>query len=184
MSDRPTPKFTGVDTYRDPKGRFQFRYPMDWHAHILADKREGILYSPEAHDPQTWFAVWVTDLKEKIVAEDLPVLRKGLDQGFAEMQNVQIELATDDTLQNLIKFERVFTFEQGEQTRKWRQWVMYVDHWMIVVTYQAQNPVEYDYWYAMINHSFLTFNIPQELWFAVDRNLAGTKKATNITEAA
>lgn len=173
MTTRPTPKFVGIETYIDPKGRFQFRFPSGWHRYDLRDKRDGVQFSPHASNPQSWFAVWVTDLKEKIVAEDLRVLRQGLDQGLAELPGCSVEEMKDETFQNLIKFERVFTFRDGEQTRKWRQWLLYVDHWQIVLTYQGESPEEYDYWYAMVNHSFLHFTLPEALWFAVDRDLSG-----------
>ncbi|GAB4114455.1 MAG: hypothetical protein Fur005_46410 [Roseiflexaceae bacterium] len=175
-TNRPTPKFTGVDTYRDPKGRFQFRFPMNWHRYDLADKREGVLFSPESSNPQNWFSVWITDLKEKIVAEDMPVLRKGVEQGLSQLSNVQVEYATDDTLQNLVKFERIFTFDQNGTTRKWRQWQLYVDRWLMVVTFQGETPAEYDYWFPIANHSFLNFVLPEALWYAVDRDLAGVNR--------
>jgi hypothetical protein len=184
MTTRPTPKFVGIDTYIDPKGRFQFRFPMGWHQHALRDKRDGVLFSPEATNPQNWFAVWVTDLKEKIVAEDLRVLRQGLDQGLADLKECVVEEAKEEAIQNLIKFERVFTFRDGEVTRKWRQWLLYVDHWLMVVTYQGENPEEYDYWYAMVNQSFLHFTLPEALWFAVDRDLAGNPRVMKPTSAA
>jgi hypothetical protein len=172
-AQRPTPKFTGVDTYLDPKGRFNFRYPSDWHQHNLANKQEGTLFSPQATNPQTWFAVWLTDLKERIVAEDMPVLRQGVEQGLSQLPECNVELSIDDVLNNLVKFERVFTFRDGEATRKWRQWLLYVDHWLMVVTYQGESPEEYDHWYAMVNYSFNMFQLPQALWFAVDRDLNG-----------
>ncbi len=184
MTTRPTPKFTGIDTYRDSLGRFQFRFPMDWHAHKLADKREGILYSPQDSNPQTWFAVWITDLKEQVVAEDLHVLRQGLDKGLADLKDCHVEVADDTVMENLIKFERIFTFREGQQTRKWRQWLLYVDRWLMVVTYQGESPEEYDYWYAMVNHSFLNFNIAEALWFAVDRDLARLNKPTSPSETS
>ncbi len=176
-SERPAPRFIGVDTYRDPKGRFAFRYPSNWHKFNLAEKREGVLYSPEAENPQTWFSVWVTDLKEHVVAEDLHVLRQGVEQGLAQLTECTIEQSTDDVLNNLIKFERVFTFRDGDTIRKWRQWLLYVDHWLMVITYQAENSTEYDYWYAMVNQSFVHFTLPEELWFAVDRDLAGVTRS-------
>ena len=104
------------------------------------------MYSPHAENPQTWFSVWVVDLKEKIVAEDLPVLRQGVEQGLAKLDDVQIEESTDNALSNLVKFERIFTFRDGEARRKWKQWQLYVDHWLMVVTYQGESLEEYDYW--------------------------------------
>ena len=172
---RPGPKFTGVDTYRDPQGRFFFRFPSDWHRYELQDGREGVLFSPQAANPQTWFAAWAEDLKEHVVAEDLNVLRKGVDQGLSELKNVQVESASDVTMGNLIKFERIFTFEDNGQTRKWKQWLLYVDHWLMVVTYQGENPEEWEYWLPMGNYSFAFFNFPEALWFMVDRDLAAQR---------
>lgn len=176
MTDRPAPRFTGVDTYIDPQGRFNFRYPSDWHRFALRDNREGVMVSPEAENPQTWFSVWITDLKEKVVAEDLKLLRKSVNEGIQQLTDAQIEFSKDDALGNLVKFERIFTFKDGETTRKWRQWLMYVDHWLMVVTYQGATPEEYDHWYNMVNYSFAMFNLPEALWFAVDRDLTGQKK--------
>jgi hypothetical protein len=175
--ERPAPRFVGVDTYRDPKGRFSFRFPSDWYAFQLAEKREGTLYSPQAENPQTWFSAWATDLKEHVVAEDAHVLRQGVEQGLSQLAECTIEQSTDDVLNNLVKFERIFTFRDGEAIRKWRQWQLYVDHWLIVITYQGENPAEYDYWYAMVNQSFLHFTLPEALWFAVDRDLAGINRS-------
>jgi hypothetical protein len=169
---RPGPKFTGVDTYQDRLGRFFFRYPMDWHQFQLQDGRDGVLFSPQAENPTTWFAVWVEDLKEHVVAEDLQVVRQGVDKGLSELPGVQIESATDSTLGNLLKFERIYTFQDGEATRKWKQWLLYVDHWLMVVTFQGESPEEWEYWLPMGNYSFAFFNFPQALWFAVDRELA------------
>jgi hypothetical protein len=79
-------------------------------------------------------------------------------------------------LGNLVKFEHVFTFRDGEATRKWRQWQLYVDHWLMVATFQGESPEEYDYWFPIANHSFLSFTLPEQLWFAVDRDLAGANR--------
>ncbi len=171
---RPGPKFTGIDTYRDPLGRFTFRYPSDWYEHPLRDGLEGAMFSPQAENPQTWFSAWVVDLKEKVVAEDLHVLRQGVEQGLAKLQDVQIEESKDDALSNLVKFERIFTFRDGDVIRKWKQWQLYVDHWLMVVTYQGENPEEYEYWLPMANYSYHFFVLPEALWFATDRDLTGT----------
>jgi hypothetical protein len=55
----------------------------------------------------------------------------------------------------------------------------------MVITYQAESPAEYDYWYAMVNQSFIHFTLPEALWFAVDRDLAGINRSESpvATEA-
>ena len=51
--------------------------------------------------------------------------------------------------------------------------MLYVDRWMMVLTFHGATVEEYHYWLAMVNHSFDTFTLPEELWFATDRDLTG-----------
>ena len=88
-------------------------------------------------------------------------------------------------LGNLIRCERIYTFREGagEQgagaVRKRKQWLLYVDTWLICLTWQGSSVAEYEYWFAMANHSFLTFELPQALWFYTDRELLGQLSATS-----
>lgn len=176
MTQRRPAHFTGVNTYIDPKGRFQFRYPTDWVELELADEREGIMYVPEADDPLTGFSAWISELEHPIVAEDLEELRLGVDEGLATLTECKVESASEDALGNLVKFERIFTFRDDGVTRKRKLWILYVDRWLIVLTWQGSTEEAYDYWLAMANYSFDTFNIPEALWFAVDRDLVGYRR--------
>ena len=175
MTQRPRPRFTGVDTYIDPVGRFSFRYPIDWHKFELEENRDGVMYSPEATDPQTYFAVWATLLDPPVVAEDQEDLRIGIQEGLAGLPEIKIESESEAVFGNLLKFERIFTFKDGEATRKRKLWLLYVDKWQIVVTYQGATPEEYQHWLSMGNYAFHFFTIPPELWFATDRDLSGVK---------
>jgi hypothetical protein len=166
------PRFTGVSTYQDPLGRFSFRHPGDWNAFELADDREGVMYSPESVEfPQTYFAVWISKLDEHVVAEDQAVLQEGVDAGLAQLSNCEVESAKNDVLSNLVKLERIYTFDDEGVTRKRRVWTMYVDTWLIVAVWQGSSPEEYAYWLPMGNYAFATFELPQALWFATDRDL-------------
>lgn len=170
--ERPyPPRFRGVTTYRDPSGRFAFRYPSDWHTYELADDREGAMFSPEADEPATYFAAWIGKLDEHVVAEDLETLREGVEEGLSQLSEYTAESGHDDTYGNLVKFERTYTFREGDAVRKRRVWMMYVDEWQLVLVYQGSSPEEYKYWLPMGNYSFSTFELPQELWFATDRDL-------------
>lgn len=216
---RPAPTFTGIDTYRDPLGRFSIRFPSDWQtfefsgnrvrrsghekrgtswqrskraaaararkaAKILAaareaseenplPAREGFGFSPNPADPHTTFTVWVAPLPEKVLAEDAADLRQGVDAGLAQLEGSVVEHAADDVLGNLVKFERVYTFREEDAVRKRRQWLLYVDTWLMTLTWQGSSPEEYQHYLAMANHSFFGFELPQALWFATDRTLAG-----------
>ena len=135
------------------------------------------MFSPEPDNPQTWFAAWVTQLDESVVAEDLEDLRPGVDEGLSQLPGSQVESASQDVFGNLIRFDRIFTFQENGATRKRRLWILYVDKWLIVLTWQGSSPEEYQYWISMANYIFGTFNIPDALWFATDRDLMATLRS-------
>lgn len=181
MTERPPrPRWTGVETYVDPHGRFSFRYPSDWQRFELDNNLDGVMFSPQPSDPQTFLSAWVTKLDTNVVLEDQPTLRQGVAEGLAQLGALQIESQDDGAYGNLLKFERVYTFQDGAATRKRKTWIMYVDTWQIVLTYQGESPEEYEYWLPMGNYAFFHFTIPPELWFATDRDLS---KASPIPEA-
>jgi len=107
------------------------------------------------------------------VAEDLEDLKLGLDEGLSQLSECKVEAASGEPLGNLIKFERIFTFQEDGMIRKRRLWLLYVDKWQMVLTWQGATEEEYDYWLSMGNYFFFTFEIPQALWFATDRDLSG-----------
>lgn len=173
MSKRPGPRFVGVRTHIDPLGRFTFRYPTGWHAFELEDNREGVMYSPIANNPQTYFAVWVTKMPESVMVDDFDDLLAGISEGLNGLPGFMLEEAGNDFFGNLLKFDRVYTFEDNGVRRKRHVWLLYVDVWQIVVTFQGETPEEYAYWLPMGNSSFNSFNLPPALWFATDRGLNG-----------
>lgn len=172
MTERPArPRWTGVDTYQDTLGRFSFRFPMDWQRFELDNNLEGVMFSPQPSNPQTFISAWVTRLDTHVVLEDQPTLRQGVAEGLAQLGALQIESQDDSAYGNLLKFERIYTFHDGAATRKRKTWIMYVDTWQIVLTYQGESPEEYEYWLPMGNYAFMHFNVPEALWFATDRDL-------------
>jgi hypothetical protein len=84
-----------------------------------------------------------------------------------------IESSSEEALSNLIKFERIYTFRDGDVVRKRKSWLLYVDTWLMVVTYQGATEEEYAYWLPMGNYAFFRFELPHALWFATDRDLSG-----------
>lgn len=181
MTRPERPRFYGVRTYQDPQGRFSFRFPMGWHEFELDDDRDGIMVSPEEDDPATFVAMWITKLDTHVVAEDADDLRSGADDGLASLPDCEILTSSEDLLGNLVKFERVYTFNDRGVTRKRRTWIMYVDTWQMVFTWQGSTPEEYHYWLPMGNYAFATFNIPEALWFATDRDLSPFRETAAST---
>jgi hypothetical protein len=177
MTTRQPPRFYGINTYSDPQGRFQMRYPSTWQYFPVEDNSgarvDGAMYMPNLDDQATSLSVWVKDLEHSIVAEDLNDLRQGVEEGLAQFTDCRVEATADVVLSNLIKFEREFVYRHGDGQRKRKFWMLYVDRWLIVVTYQGSSLEEYDHWFAMANYSFATFYLPEALWFATDRDLVG-----------
>jgi hypothetical protein len=157
------------------------QYPSTWHTFELEDQREGLMVSPEAENPQTWFSVWISRLEFNVVAEDLEDLKEGVDEGLSQLPEIHVEAASGEALNNLIKFERVYSFREGDTIRKRRSWFLYIDTWLMVVTYQGANKEEYDYWLPMGNYAFFRFELPQALWFATDRDLTGALRTESPT---
>lgn len=177
---QPDQRFYGLDTYVDRMGRFNFRFPTTWERFDI-EGREGAMYVPDPNDLDTSLSAWVTELEHHVVAEDLPALQAGVAEGLAQLADCQVEAANDDVLSNLIKFERVITFREGDAVRKRKFWMLYVDKWLMVLTWQGSSPERYDYFYAMANYCFTTFQIPNELWFNTDRDLIGYRRERGDT---
>ena len=162
------PQFTGVTTYTDPQGRYEFRHPSDWFRDDLDGDRDGVMVGPEREDEATHFAVAVADLGVGVVAEDLEVLRSGFDDGLAVLSDLVLESVRDDVYNDILKLERTLTFSDQGRTRKRRMWSLYADHWQFTVVYQGSSVAEFDYWLPMGNYCFTAFQLPLALWFATD----------------
>jgi hypothetical protein len=161
------PHFRGVETFSDPEGRFKFRVPSDWHRTELDDEREGMMFLPDLDDPDSHISCWVTKLDGTVKAEDLPVLREGVEEGLRQLPNCAVESGTEDSYGNQVKFERVFTYGE-EGLRKRKSWFLYADVWLIVLAYQGSTPEWYDYWLPMGNYAFATMDVAEWLWFTTD----------------
>ena len=172
MTDRERPKYRGLRTFRDPHGRFVFRYPLGWYEHELSDDRDGIMFSPEADSPQTWFAVWATRLQDRIVADDLPVLREGVDEGLYQLPELRLQSSSERLLGNLIRFERIYTFRENGATRRRKVWFLYVYKWAFVLIAQGATPEAYEHWSIMLEGCIDEFNLAPTLWFASDPDMA------------
>lgn len=172
MSERTVrtgrPRFTGVTTFVDALGRYEFRHPSDWFRSELEGGLDGVIVGPDPSDDATHFAVAVVDLGLPVVADDTETLREGFADGIAALPDVRIEDSRDDTYNDIVKLERTFTFSDGELVRKRRTWALYADHWQYTVEFQGATEAEFHYWLPMGNYCFTAFQLPMALWFATD----------------
>ncbi len=177
MPERPPPRYVGVRTYQDRLGRYSFRYPTGWQELDLED-RDGARFSPNPDDPETSFTGWAIELEQAVVAADLEVLRAGVNEGIAQLADCHVEAEVDTVIGNLIRFERELTFRDGDAIRKRKFWMLYVDKWLIMLTWQGSSEEEFNYWLPMANYSFATFQLPSALWFATDPDVNKRPGAT------
>ncbi len=174
----PRARFTGVDTFSDVHGRYQFRFPTDWARYELDGHPEGVMFSPypNQESPKTFISAYVSGLEFEVQAEDLNDLSEAVREGLEQFSGLALERASDDALGNLLKFDRTFSFQEGDATRKRHTWIMYVGKWQIVFAYQGESIEDYDYWLPMGNTMFFHVKIPDSFWFATDRDLNGFGK--------
>ena len=168
----------GVETA--PRGKVRVRSKKGKQKESPIAAREGFGFVPDPNDPATVFTVWAAPLGASVVAEDLEELQAGVDEGLQALEDCTVEAAGNTVLGNLIRFERVYTFRERQPAgtsddpgavRKRKQWLLYVDKWLICLTWQGSSVETYRYWFAMANQSFLTFELPEALWFHTDREL-------------
>ncbi|SDE42967.1 hypothetical protein [Auraticoccus monumenti] len=162
------PRFSGITTFTDEDGRYEFRHPSGWVRSDLDLDLDGVIVRPEVDDESTYFAVAVTDLGVAVLAEDLETLRAGFDDGVAQLPDVVVEASSDTTYNNIVRLERTFTFSEDGATRKRRVWALCADRWQFVVAFQGSTVEEFAYWLPMGNYCFTAFQLPHALWFATD----------------
>ena len=130
------------------------------------------MFSPQGEEPTTWFAIWSTRLEHAVVAQDLDLLHEGVEEGLLQLPGLHVESSSDDPFDNLIRFERIYTFEEDGVVRKRRVWMTYVWKWLFTLVAQGETVEEFHYWRMMLNDFFDAFDLAPELWFASDRELA------------
>jgi hypothetical protein len=131
------------------------------------------MFSPQAQDPETWFSTWAVSLQDRVTAEDLDLLREGVEEGLSQLPELSIESSEDDTIENLCRSQRVYTFRQDSAVRKRKAWMIYVHKWLFVLVAQGASVDEFEFWSMMFNDLFGSFSLASELWFAGNQESAG-----------
>ena len=153
------PAFEGLALQQDDEWRYYFWYPKGWHVYDLSDGRNGILCSPNGQDPATFFSVEAQSLATGVQSDDLDVLREGIQEGLAQLPGLVVESAQESCDDGLIAFERVYTFQDGQETRKRRIRLLYTGNKLYNLISQGRTEKEYAYWLPMLNYCHLTFQL-------------------------
>ena len=153
------PAFEGAILAPDTEWRYYFWYPKGWHRYQLTDGREGILCSPHAQDPTTYFSVHVQKLAAAVEPDDIDVLREGIEEGLSQLPDLNVESAHSSQTTDGIRFERVYTFSDGDVTRKRRIRLIYRGNRLYSLMSQGSTIDEYERWLSMLNYCHLTFRL-------------------------
>lgn len=153
------PAFQGLVLHEDRRWYYSFWYPKGWVEHSLSSDRTGILCSPTAEDLATFFSAEVIPLQAAVQADDLAVLREGVQEGLSQLPGLVAELAEESATGSQVTIERTYTFEDQGTTRKRRVRLIYNDDTLYSLMSQGATVAEYAYWLPMLNYCHLTFNL-------------------------
>ena len=156
-----SPSFEGLILEQNDEWRYHFWYPKGWHRYDLSDGRIGVLCSPHAQDPTTFFSVeaQALDVPTSVQPEDLDVLREGIQEGLSQLPGLNVESAQESHSGSRITFERVYTFQDGSLTRKRRIQLIYAGSRLYSLMSQGGTEAEYAHWLSMLNYCHLTFQL-------------------------
>jgi hypothetical protein len=153
------PAFEGLVLEQNEEWRYHFWYPKGWHRYDLADGKSGVLCSPNARDPNTYFSVETQRMPVAARPEDVDVLRQGIEEGLASLPGLNVESADESSSGARFVFERVLTFRDGNAVRKRRIRLIYVGATLYSLIAQGEDEHAYNYWLSMLNYCYRTFEL-------------------------
>lgn len=161
MTDTPTngPAFEGLNLEQNEEWRYHFWYPKGWHRYDLTGDQAGVLCSPNAQNPTTYFSVETQRLPVAARPEDVDVLRQGIEEGLASLPGLNVESADESSSGARLVFERVFTFEDDGVVRKRHIRLIYVGATLYSLIAQGEDEHAYTYWLSMLNYIYRTFEL-------------------------
>ncbi|TDW79424.1 hypothetical protein [Kribbella sp. VKM Ac-2566] len=176
MSD-DAPQFTGITRYHDLGGRFSFRYPWDWSTESLDEGRDGVMLTPEANDPGTYVAAWVSRLPTVVSADDLPELRDAFDSGLGSLPELHVLEAHEDAVGGAVTVMRTVMFRDAEYIRQRCIRSLWAGETQLVFVYQGATPRAYEYWLSMSNYCWATLELAEEIWYSADPELSRPRQS-------
>jgi hypothetical protein len=160
LTDTPEskPAFEGLVLEQNKEWRYYFWYPKGWHRYDLSDGRVGALCSPEV-EATTFFSVEVQALPFSVQPDDLDTLREGVEEGLSRLPGLVVESAQESCAGGLITFERLYTFQDGDVTRKRRIRLLYSGNKQYSLISQGGTERAYARYLSMLNYCQLTFEL-------------------------
>jgi hypothetical protein len=161
------PVFTGLVVQRDLRYHYSFLLIDGWHSYELeSDGGTGRIFTPVEDDVTTSFSTEARDLGTAVTAEDLPILRDGVEEGLRQLPELTIEWSEAEAIGDFVTIEYRFTFreaETGELRKRWLR-LAYQGQLQVRLIAQGANPESFDYWMPVFNQAIRTFQFAD--WWA------------------
>ena len=162
------PRFTGVTSFADALGRFEFRHPSDWFRSDLEGGRDGVIVGPDPADDATHFAVAVTDLGVQVTAADSETCARASRTESQDCPTSVSKASRTTRTTTSSSWSGRSPSPRAAWSASVGSWALYADHWQFAVEFQGSSPAEFHYWLPMGNYCFMSFQLPLALWFATD----------------
>ncbi len=156
---RKGPRYHGISKHVDREAGYAIWLPDGWHRFDMVGGHRGVAYSPYPGDLNTFVSAEKRRLKYSVTEKDVPILRKGFEQGLQALPGIEIESQDETVTPTLITLEARFTFLEGEARRK--RWVrtIYSGKGQLVLIAQGATVEEFEYWLPMFSHTMMTAEV-------------------------
>lgn len=161
------PVFTGLVVQRDLRFRYSFLLIDGWHSYELeSDGGAGRIFTPVEGDITTSFSTEARELGTTVTAEDLPILRDGVEAGLRQLPELTIEASEAEAIGDFVTIEYRFTFREAESGALRKRWLRlaYQGQLQVRLIAQGASPEAFDYWLPVFNQAIRTFQFAD--WWA------------------
>jgi hypothetical protein len=151
------PVFKGLNWYRQQY--FSLFVPLDWPSSSWPDGREGVLFVPNAEDPDSCLAIEVKDLGMTITQNDRDDLLRGFNEGIQSLPESVLEEQKDWVVGNLICLEARYSYLEADTRRKRWVRVFYDKTRQITFIAQGSSVETFQYWTPMFYEAMMTSRV-------------------------
>lgn len=153
------PVYRGMKKYVSGEDGYGMWLPSDWRQIDMSGGHKGVIFTPYADNFDTCIAVEKHMMPYKVVIGDLPVLRKGLEEGIKSLPGAEIEKIEEIRTATLIGFDAHYTFlENGQRRSRWLRDIYWGEGHIVVIA-QGKDAEDFAYWKPMIFNTLMTLEI-------------------------
>ena len=154
----PHPVYSGLRLYARPDEGYGIWLPTGWRQIEMTGDHNGAVFTPYPDHNNTCIAVEKRILPIQVVRGDVPVLRKGLEDGLKTLPGLEVESIEETLTETFIYFDAKFTFlEEGQRRKRWLRNI-YWNEAQLVVLAQGQTVEEYEFYMPVFFNTMMTID--------------------------